>query len=100
VVVGSAGEAGRVPPPSAESPDLEQRILAMLESRSRASTICPSDVAREASPDEWRPLMEPVRQAARRLMDRGAVEITQHGEVIDPATARGPIRIRLPRRDS
>lgn len=69
----------------------------MLESRSRASTICPSDVARDVAPDDWRPLMEPVREAARRLVDRGEVEITQRGEVIDPTTARGPIRIRLPR---
>jgi len=38
--------------------------------------------------------MEPARQAARRLVDAGEVEITQRGAVVDPATARGPIRIR------
>lgn len=69
----------------------------MLEGRSRASSICPSDVAREAAPDDWRSLMEPVRRAARRLVERGEVEITQAGTVVDPSTARGPIRIRLPR---
>lgn len=76
---------------------LEQRILSMLQSRARTSTICPSDVARDLAPDDWRPLMEPVRQAASRLVDRGDAEITQHGEVVDLATSRGPIRIRLPR---
>lgn len=77
--------------------DLERRILAMLESRARTSTICPSDVAREAAPNDWRPLMEPVRRAAGRLVDRGEVEVTQGGSVVDLATAKGPIRIRLPR---
>ncbi len=74
--------------------DLERRILAMLDSRERTSTICPSEVARAVSPADWRPLMESVRQAAARLVDRGEVEITQQGAVVDLATATGPIRIR------
>ena len=75
---------------------LERRILALLETRAAASTICPSDVARAeaAEPEDWRPLMEPVRRAARRLVARGEVEILQHGSVVDPSTAKGPIRIR------
>ncbi|MFC5678470.1 DUF2256 and DUF3253 domain-containing protein [Aeromicrobium endophyticum] len=77
--------------------DLERRVLAMLAGRARTSSICPSDVARAVAPDDWRPLMEPVRQAARRLVQRGEVEITQKGSVVDPSTAKGPIRIRLPR---
>ncbi|MCW2831787.1 MAG: hypothetical protein JWP31_2479 [Aeromicrobium sp.] len=75
--------------------DLEQRILVMLGSRADTSTICPSEVAREVRPDDWRPLMEPVREAARRLVEQGRVEITQHGVAVDPAAVRGPIRIRL-----
>ena len=38
--------------------------------------------------------MEPARQAARRLVARDLVDITQSGRVVDPSTARGPIRIR------
>ena len=72
---------------------LEHDILAMLESRAAAATICPSDVARAAAED-WRPLMEPVRRAARRLVAAGEVEILQRGSVVDPSTAKGPIRIR------
>jgi hypothetical protein len=45
----------------------------------------------------WRSLMEPARMAARRLVDRGEVEIVQHGRVVDPSTAKGPLRIRLAR---
>jgi hypothetical protein len=77
--------------------DLEQRILTLLAARAATSSICPSDVARDAAPDDWRPLMEPVRQAARRLRAAGRVEITQGGEPVDPDAVTGPIRIRRPR---
>lgn len=76
---------------------LEQRIDELLAARARTSSICPSEVARSLEPDDWRPLMEPARRAARRMVARGEVEITQHGSVVDPSTAKGPIRIRRPR---
>jgi hypothetical protein len=81
---------------SAADRDLEQRIRALLASRAATSTICPSDVARDvtSNEDEWRALMEPVRRAARRMVAAGEVEITQGGSVVDPSTAKGPIRIR------
>ena len=80
--------------------DLEERIRSMLDKRAATSTICPSDVARDvtSNEDEWRALMEPVRRAARRMVANGEVEITQGGSVIDPSTAKGPIRIRKKRR--
>ena len=77
--------------------DLRRAVLDLLSERKPTSSICPSDVARRVRPDDWRPLMDPVRAAARDLVDAGEVEITQRGEVVDPDTARGPIRIRLPR---
>jgi hypothetical protein len=77
--------------------ELEQRILALLDARAATSSICPSDVARDLAPDDWRPLMQPVRDAAARLADAGRVEVTQGGEVVDVRTARGPVRIRRPR---
>ncbi|MBY6351175.1 DUF2256 and DUF3253 domain-containing protein [Rhodococcus corynebacterioides] len=90
-VLGSA-ESGRTP-----EHDLEGEIGRLLDARARDSSICPSDVARAVAPDDWRPLMEPVRRAARRLVARGEVEITQGGTAVDPSTAKGPIRIRRPR---
>jgi hypothetical protein len=39
--------------------------------------------------------MEPARSAARRLVAAGEAEITQGGHVVDPSTAKGPIRVRL-----
>ncbi|MFJ8769735.1 DUF3253 domain-containing protein [Streptomyces clavifer] len=76
---------------------LEQVILELLERRAPTATICPSDAARaayEGDDDGWRALMEPARRAARRLVTAGEVEITQGGSPVDPAKARGPIRIR------
>ncbi len=74
---------------------LEAAILELLAERARGATICPSEVARREAPDDWRPLMEPVREAARRLIAQGRVEMTQQGRVVDPSTARGPVRLRL-----
>ena len=73
---------------------LERTILDLLSRRALSSTICPSDAARAIGGKEWRDLMEPARQAARRLVANGDVDITQGGKVVDGAIARGPIRIR------
>ncbi len=74
---------------------LERTILSLLDQRAPTATICPSDAARAVgTTDGWRELMEPAREAAGRLVQDGRVEITQGGQVVDLATARGPIRIR------
>jgi hypothetical protein len=39
-------------------------------------------------PGEWRPLMEPTRDAARHLAARGVLEITQKGKVSQGAAGR------------
>ncbi|MCW0211912.1 MAG: DUF3253 domain-containing protein [Pseudonocardia sp.] len=76
---------------------LEAAIEELLDARAVTSTICPSDAARRVDPEGWRELMEPARRVARRLVEEGRVEITQQGRVVDPATAKGPIRIRRAR---
>ena len=74
---------------------LEPAILDLLARRAASATICPSDAAREVGDDDsWRELMGPAREAAQRLVERGEVEVTQGGQVVDLTTARGPIRIR------
>ncbi len=78
--------------------ELEQAIAALLCDRAIGATICPSEAARHTGGDDWRELMEPARAAARRLVERGEVEITQGGRVVDPSTAKGPIRIRSTQR--
>ncbi|MDE0776308.1 MAG: DUF2256 and DUF3253 domain-containing protein [Nocardioides sp.] len=74
--------------------DLESAITDLLAARGQGTTICPSEAARQVGGDDWRDLMEPARRAARRLVDAGEVQITQAGHVVDPSTAKGPIRIR------
>ena len=73
---------------------LEAVILELLAARAATSTICPSEAARAVGGEDWRDLMEPARRAAGRLVEAGEVQVTQGGSVVDPATARGPIRIR------
>ena len=75
---------------------LEAAILALVSDRGDKS-ICPSEAAKRVGGDSWRDLMEPARQAARRLVAAGAVEVTQDGRVVDPSTAKGPIRVRRAR---
>ncbi|MER3390521.1 MAG: DUF3253 domain-containing protein [Microcella sp.] len=89
--------------------ELEASIRSLLASRARGTTICPSEAARAVAADgtdapraepgtePWRALLEPARRAARRLVAAGEVEITQGGRVVDPSSAKGPIRVRLVR---
>jgi len=88
---------------------LEAAILNLLAERSadgdKSKTICPSEAAKSVSGSDrskdkaarrdWEALMEPARAAARRLVAAGKIDITQHGAVVNPATAKGPIRLRL-----
>jgi hypothetical protein len=79
---------------------LEETIDTLLNARAQDATICPSEAARTVGDEDWRDLMEPARRAARRMVARGELEITQGGSVVDPSTAKGPVRLRRPRRAS
>lgn len=86
-----------MPAASATGDQIEARIRELLQARDRGKTICPSEAARALAGDaDFRPLMEPVRTRARQMVGRGELEVTQGGRVVDPATARGAIRLRLP----
>lgn len=76
---------------------LETAITDLLAARAPSSTICPSEVARAVGGDDgeaWRPLMEPARRAARRMVARGEVQMLQNGRVVNPSAVSGPIRLR------
>ena len=77
---------------------LESAIVGLLESRAGGGTVGPSEAARSVGGTGGRELMEPARCAARRLVAAGRIEIVQGGRVVDPSTAKGPIRLRLVRR--
>ncbi|MQA32888.1 DUF3253 domain-containing protein [Modestobacter roseus] len=74
---------------------LERTIEGLLDQRRPGTSICPSEAARAVGADDWRALMP---AAAGRLAARGAVVVTQGGQVVDVGTARGPVRLRRPDR--
>jgi hypothetical protein len=85
---------------AAADPDSPQRareaILRLLDERGPGKTICPSEAARALAGDaDFRPYMEPVREAAAKLADAGEIEVTQKGRPVTIADARGPIRLGL-----
>ena len=73
--------------------DIVAEILRQTEVRGVGKSICPSEVARALAPDEWRPLMTPVRQAAAALSEAGQVLILRHGKPVAAAEMRGVIRL-------
>lgn len=69
-------------------------LMELAHRRGRDASFCPSEAARALGPD-WRPLMPEVRRVAAGLATAGRLSVTQKGRAVDPATARGPIRLRL-----
>ena len=76
---------------------IEQAIMTLLAARGRDKTICPSEAARQVSPNDWRAVMDTTRAVAARLASEGRIEVTQQGQPIDVSSAHGPVRLRLPR---
>ncbi len=73
---------------------LEATIASLLAARARGATICPSEACQVVFGDVEADHMERTRRAARRLVARGQLELTQRGAVVDPSRAKGPIRLR------
>lgn len=71
--------------------------MELVGRRAADQTLCPSEASRKVfgpergiAPD----VMQRTRAAARRLVAAGRLEILQAGHVVDPSTAKGPIRLR------
>jgi hypothetical protein len=72
----------------------EATILTLIDDRGPDKTICPSEAARAlAGEADFRPYMEPVREAAAKLADEGRLEVTQKGEPVRIGNVKGPIRL-------
>jgi hypothetical protein len=75
-------------------------ILGLLAERDFDKSICPSEAARAlAGEGDFRPFMDPVREAAARLADAGRIEVTQKGEQVRIGEVRGPIRLGLTKKE-
>jgi len=71
----------------------EQQIMELLAKRSASASICPSEIL--VGEDKKNHLkMEQVRQAARRLVHKNLIVITQNNRVVDPSSFKGPIRLK------
>jgi hypothetical protein len=77
--------------PSAD--ELRAEILRIAEQRGSDKTLCPSEAARSLGGDTWRDLMPEARRIAFDLAGEGLVDVTQHGDRVEPGV-RGPVRIR------
>lgn len=79
-----------------DRPALEARLGATMRALLRhrdGGTICPSDAARVVGGTGWRDVMEVAREVARDLAADGELLVTQRGEEVDLAEARGPVRL-------
>ncbi|WP_317450712.1 DUF3253 domain-containing protein [Stenotrophomonas lacuserhaii] len=77
--------------------DIAATIIDLLGQRAASASICPSEVARALRPEpgDWRPLMQPVREAAAALAREDRVVITRKSATLDPNDlGPGPIRLR------
>jgi hypothetical protein len=76
---------------------IAETILRLIASRDPGKTVCPSEVARElggSQPENWSPLMQPVRRVAVRMTKAGEVAILRKGKpVADPEDFRGIYRL-------
>ncbi|MEM0924649.1 MAG: DUF3253 domain-containing protein [Planctomycetota bacterium] len=72
---------------------IRQKILELVTARDPGKSICPSEVARSLDPNDWRRLLPTIREVAAQLIDRGLIVATQKGQLVDLASAVGPIRL-------
>jgi hypothetical protein len=70
-----------------------EAVLRLTRTRGPMKTVCPSEVARQMVPGDWRTQMDAVRAAARELAAEGLIEFLQRGQPVDPRTVRGAIRL-------
>ena len=93
VALGERGDPWWEPTPEGTRERLAAAMRTLLRQRDEGKTICPSDAARVAGGEAWRDLMDEARAVAAELHAAGVVEVRQRGERVDPAAARGPIRL-------
>ncbi len=74
--------------------DPRATTLDLLARRAAGATVCPSEVARALSPEDWRDVMPLVHAAVDELVRDGSVRLTWKGKPL--ATRSGPYRIGRP----
>lgn len=67
--------------------------MQLAQDRGPDKTFCPSEAARLLHGRDWHSLMPEIRRVAAML----PLAASQKGQVVDPLTVRGPIRLGLQR---
>lgn len=75
---------------------IESAIFDRLAAAGPGRSICPSEVARELEPEQWRRMLPRVRAVAIGLMRQGRLVIVKKGKPVNPEALKGVIRLRLP----
>lgn len=79
---------------------IAESILRLVAARGPGKTVCPSEVARELGgphPENWSPLMQPVRRVAVRMTKAGAVAILRKGKAVADRMTFGDLPARAGR---
>lgn len=71
-------------------------ILAQTAACGPGRSVSPSDVAQALAPEDWRPLLAPVRQVAVALAREGRLNVLRKGKPVPPEEVRGVIRLAAP----
>lgn len=80
--------------------ELADAMLDHAASLGAGKTFCPSDIARQLAgshPDQWGPLMTPIRRIAVGLAHDGRLMIYRKGKPVNPDDFKGIYRLGLPR---
>jgi hypothetical protein len=81
---------------------IESALLRLIAERGPGKALDPSEVARAlggSHPDQWGPLMQPVRRVAVALAEQGRLVILRKGKPADPRDFKGVYRLTAPRHD-
>lgn len=79
---------------------IQTAILRLVEQTGPGKSICPSEAAREAFPEDWQARMKAVRAAAVGLARKGEVVILRKGKPADPNDFKGVYRLAQPAPDA
>jgi hypothetical protein len=89
-------------PARPDAPAIEAVLLRLVAERGPGKTVDPAEAARELGgphPDQWGPLMQPIRRAAVTLAEHGRLVILRKGKAVDPRDFKGVYRLAAPRDD-
>ena len=85
-----------------DSHAIEAALLRLVAERGPGKTVDPAEAARALGgghPDQWGPLMQPIRRVAVVLAEAGRVVILRKGKPVDPRDFKGVYRLTAPRDD-